>query len=140
MKVLILVPIVAVLVWWGVRLTRARLALAGADAGAVVPLGFVVAVDETTGKLAAVGGDLEAMQRTWHPVRFPDAGESRSAGLPAERAYGDRGFSGRRGWCEEHCKGRWRLEDSPTYGLVFWFQDQRDATDFSLAWFPFKCV
>lgn len=140
MKVLGLVAVAALVVWLMIRQARRQIALARADDELAAAQGFVAAVDPATGKLAAVADDLDAMRRRWHPIRFPEGSESRSAGLPAEKAYSDTGFAGRRAWCEAHCRGRWRLEDTERHGLVFWFEDQKDAAEFSLAWFPFKCV
>ena len=139
MVILVLMIIAALAIWLAVRLTSWQLALFQADETNSEALGFVVAVDHASGKLRAVTDDLGAMRQTWHPIRFPNEWESRCAGLPAEKAYFDAGFSGRRAWCEEHCQGKWRVENPMSTGPVFWFEQRRDASAFSLAWFPFKC-
>ncbi|NQW09865.1 MAG: hypothetical protein HQ481_08320 [Alphaproteobacteria bacterium] len=130
----------ALFFWLAVYLTRRQIALAQADRAIPEALGFVVAVDSESGRIKAVTDDLAMMRRTWHPIRFPYEWESRCAGLPAEKAYVDAGFAGRRVWCEEHCQGAWRVENPTSPGPIFWFEQTRDATDFSLAWYPFKCV
>lgn len=103
-------------------------------------LPFVVTVDPASGKLAPVTEALDDMRRSWTAIRFPHTSESRAAGFPAEKSYGDSKFAGRRAWCEKHCRGRWRVENPASPALVFWFEDERDASEFAMAWYPFKCV
>ena len=35
-------------------------------------------------------------------------------------------------WCNKHCSGAWRRHS--VYALYFQFQDERDATMFTLTW------
>ena len=127
------------LVWLAIRLTRRQIAL-GALADSLSPAGrSLVVVDPATGEVRDASADLATVEASWHPVRFPEGWESRSAGFPSERAMFDRTLGGRRHWCETRCRGAWRVERADTSSPVFWFEDRRDAADFTLQWFPFKC-
>lgn len=127
------------LVWLAVRLTRRQIAL-GALSDALSPARRnLVAVDAATGRVLDVSSELAEVEAGWHPVRFPEGWESRSAGFPGERVARDRTLGGRRQWCETRCRGAWRVERPESAGPVFWFEDRRDAADFTLDWYPFKC-
>ena len=116
------------LIWLAIRITRQQIALRK-----------LVAVDPSTGAVRDATGDLAMVAESWHPVRFPEGWESRSAGFPSERAAFDRTLGSRRHWCETKCRGAWRVERADTASPVFWFEDRRDAAAFTLQWFPFKC-
>lgn len=127
------------LVWLAVRLTRRQVALSAITDSLAPARRILVAVDSTTGTVRDASPELADVEATWHPVRFPEGWESRSAGFPSERASFDRTLGGRRHWCETRCRGPWRVERPESSSPVFWFQDRRDAAEFSLHWYPFKC-
>lgn len=127
------------LVWLAVRQTRRQIALS-AIADALAPAHRnLVAVDRKTGKVLDVSPELPGIEATWHPVRFPEGWESRGSGFPRDRVSSDRSLGQRRQWCETHCRGAWRVERPEAASPVFWFEDRRDATEFTLHWYPFKC-
>lgn len=134
-----LILVLGGLVWLAVRLTRRQIALSTINDSLAPAHRILVAVDNTTGTVRDVSPELADVESTWHPVRFPQGWESRSAGFPSERASFDRTLGGRRHWCETRCRGPWRVERPDGSSPVFWFQDRRDAAEFSLHWFPFKC-
>lgn len=41
-------------------------------------------------------------------------------------------WSAMKQWCEDHCEGRWNVEQ--THALYFQFDSERDAIKFSLRW------
>ncbi|HEY9566747.1 MAG TPA: hypothetical protein VIR38_01550 [Thalassobaculum sp.] len=127
------------LLWLAVRITRRQIALGELTEALAAEHRLLVAVDPASGQLLDATSELPKVEASWHPVRFPEGWESRSAGFPAERAGLDRNLDRRRRWCEQHCTRRWRVERPSSPGPVFWFEDRRDAVEFSLAWFPFKC-
>jgi len=127
------------LVWLAVRITRRQIALSALNDALAPEHRLLIAVDRASGQLLDATSELAKVEAGWHPVRFPEGWESRSAGFPTERAYMDRTLDRRRRWCEDHCKRAWRVERPSSPSPVFWFEDRRDATEFSLAWFPFKC-
>ena len=127
------------LLWLALRITRRQIALGELTDALTAEHRPLVAVDPVSGHLLDATSELPKVEATWHPVRFPEGWESRSAGFPAEPASFDRSLERRRHWCEQHCTGRWRVERPASPGPVFWFEARRDATEFSLAWFPFKC-
>lgn len=134
-----LVLVLVALVWLAVRLTRRQIALSEFGESLSAGRRVLVALDPATGQVIDVSGELAATEASWHPVRFPEGWESRSAGFPSERVFSDRTMNGRRHWCEQRCRGGWRVERPESSSPVFWFEDRRDAADFTLAWFPFKC-
>ncbi len=123
-----------------VRLTRRQMALTAMTEALTPARRSLVAVDPETGRVLDASSELAVIEESWHPVRFPEGWESRSAGFPPERVQFDRALGGRRKWCETRCRGAWRVEQPESDSPVFWFQDRRDAADFSLHWFPFKCT
>lgn len=140
---LLLFAVFGLLIWAALRMTRQTLQAVDARearraAGAASEI--VVETDPDTGSVLVVSDDLDRMRRQWHPVRFPESWESRVGGFPREPVERDGSLGRRRAWCEIHCSGRWRVEAPNTPSPVFWFENPRDASDFSLAWFPFKCV
>ena len=75
---------------------------------------------------------------TWHPVRLPgqgnrpdvDAGPNRWIVTPKEEEMSK--------WCREHCSEAWL--HAPGRQTIFWFEEPRDAMEFSLKWFPFRAL
>lgn len=134
-----LVLLLGALVWLAVRITRRQIALSDLNDTLGPERRLLIAVDQASGRLLDATSELGKVEAAWHPVRFPDGWESRSAGFPTERAYMDRTLDRRRRWCEQNCKHGWRVERPSSPSPVFWFEDRREATDFTLAWFPFKC-
>lgn len=122
-----------------IRITRRQLMLSEMNDALVPGRRLLVAVDPSSGRILDASRELDMVEAGWHPVRFPEGWESRSAGFPPERAYADRTLDRRRHWCEENCRGLWRIERPASPAPIFWFKDRRDASAFSLAWFPFKC-
>ena len=140
MKSLVILAVFGVLIVLAVRMTVRQFRLERAEAEAIAsPQGSVVGVAGPDGKFLRVTEGLDVMRGTWHPIRFPSGWESRCAGFPEERAYFDRTLSDRRAWCEDNCEGAWRVEVPKGAAPIFWFESHRDATEFSFAWFPFKC-
>lgn len=139
MGAIALVLVLGGLVWLAIRTTRRQIELSALNDALAPERRLLVAVDRASGKLLNATAELETVEATWHPVRFPEGWESRSAGFPTERAYLDRTLDRRRLWCEGNCRAAWRVERPASPAPVFWFEDRRDATAFSLAWFPFKC-
>lgn len=127
------------LVWLAVRLTRRQIALSAMTDAMTPSQRNLVTVDSATGQVRDVSSDLAEVEAGWHPVRFPEGWESRGAGFPPERVTFDKTLGGRRRWCETQCRGAWRVERPDAPSPVFWFEDRRDAVEFSLHWFPFKC-
>lgn len=127
------------LIWLAFRITRRQIALSELNEALAPERRLLVAVDRSSGQLLDASAELDMVEAGWHPVRFPEGWESRSAGFPTERAYTDRSLDRRRRWCEENCRGTWRVERPTSPAPIFWFRDRRDAAEFSLAWFPFKC-
>ena len=127
------------LIWLAIRITRRQIALGDLADALSADRRKLVAVDPSTGAVRDATGDLAMVAESWHPVRFPEGWESRSAGFPSERAAFDRTLGSRRHWCETKCRGAWRVERADTASPVFWFEDRRDAAAFTLQWFPFKC-
>ena len=74
----------------------------------------------------------------WQPVRILHAldSTSRSLGWPPE----NRDTSQMEGWCRKHCRGRWLIDFEDESVATFRFEQRRDASEFALRWFPFKCV
>lgn len=139
MAVFGLILVLGGLVWLAIRLTRRQIAL-GALADALTPeQRTMVSVDPVTGRVLDASSDIQMVEAGWHPVRFPEGWESRGAGFPPDRISFDRTLGARRQWCETRCKGAWRVERPEAPSPVFWFEDRRDAADFTLHWFPFKC-
>ena len=131
--------VLGALVWLAVRITRRQMALSDLNDSLAPERRLLIAVDKASGRLFDATNELPRIEADWNPVRFPEGWESRSAGFPTERAYTDRTLDRRRRWCEETCKGAWRVERPTSSSPVFWFESRRDAADFTLAWFPFKC-
>jgi hypothetical protein len=127
------------LIWLAVRLTRRQIALSTLSDALTPADRSLVKVDRETGHVVDVRRELAEVESGWHPVRFPEGWESRSAGFPSERVARDRTLGGRRQWCETRCRGAWRVERPESASPVFWFEDRRDAAEFTLHWFPFKC-
>jgi|GEM_PF-729071 len=127
------------MVWLAVRLTRRQIALSALTDAMSPAQRTLVAVDRATGQVLDASGEFAQIEASWNPVRFPEGWESRGAGFPSERVVFDRTLGGRRQWCETRCRGDWRVERPDTGSPVFWFEDRRDAVDFTLFWFPFKC-
>ncbi len=80
----------------------------------------------------------------WQPIRLmlKNHGE-RSRGLPEKKVNVEKMCA----WCSEFCTQRWvvenrsiTLDDNRDYGATFWFENGRDAYDFTLKWVPFKCT
>ena len=128
------------LVWLAVRLTRRQISLSTLTDSLPLDRRGLVAVDQATGRVLDASSELAAVEASWHPVRFPQGWESLSAGYPTERAFFDRTLGGRREWCEKRCRGAWRVERPDSASPTFWFADRRDATDFTLQCYPFKCT
>jgi len=77
------------------------------------------------------------MNENWQPVRIlHPLDTSRSRGWPPE----NRDVVQMLSWCKKHCRGGWRvsLEGEPI--ATFWFEWPRDAQEFAVRWFPYKCV
>ncbi|MEQ9332481.1 hypothetical protein [Thalassobaculum sp.] len=127
------------LVWLAVRLTRRQIALSAMTDALSPAERNLVTVDSATGKVLDVSSELGEVETGWHPVRFPEGWESRGSGFPPERVNFDRTLGGRRTWCETRCRDVWRVERPESRSPIFWFKDRRDAVEFSLHWFPFKC-
>tara|TARA_R110001599_G_scaffold28592_1_gene98727 strand:- start:43 stop:300 length:258 start_codon:yes stop_codon:yes gene_type:complete len=73
----------------------------------------------------------------WQPVRILHALDtSRSLGWPKE----NRNFVEMHTWCKKHSKHDWRMVLNKETVATFWFESRRDAQEFALRWFPFKCV
>lgn len=125
--------------WLAVRLTRRQIVLSALTESLSPSQRSLVAVDPASGRVLDASIELPAIEATWHPVRFPEGWESRSAGFPPERAFLDGTLGGRREWCETRCRGAWRVERPDSASPVFWFEDRHDAAEFSLHWYPFKC-
>ena len=138
MKALIPLLVFAGLIALAVRATLRQLRDDPFAQGEAAPAGIVADVD-ANGKFQKVETGVEDMRRTWHPVRFPSGWESRCGGFPEEKAYSDTSMLQRRDWCMKHCESAWRVEVARGNAPVFWFESHRDATEFSFAWFPFKC-
>jgi hypothetical protein len=140
---LLVLCIFGLLIWLAARMTRNTLRHLS-DQEALIDQGgiarLVVEMNPGTGAVEVVSDHLEDMHATWHPIRFPESWESRSAGFPPEKVEFDGRLSGRRKWCEANCKGRWRVEAPTSLAPVFWFENRYDADGFSLAWYPFKCL
>ena len=126
-------------VWLAVRLTRRQIALSTLNDAMAPVKRSLVAVDSATGQVLDASDEYAEVEAGWHPVRFPEGWESRGGGFPPERVAYDRNLGGRRQWCETRCRGAWRVERPDAASPVFWFEDRRDAVDFTLHWFPFKC-
>jgi hypothetical protein len=141
MKILIPLLVFAGLIALAVRMTYRqfrvdRFAAPESVAGA----GAIVAAADANGTFHRVTEGVEEMRRSWHPVRFPSGWESRaSGGFPEERVYADRSMAERRDWCAAHCERAWRVEVVKGAAPVFWFESDRDASEFTYVWFPFKC-
>ncbi|GHD58183.1 hypothetical protein GCM10017083_40760 [Thalassobaculum fulvum] len=131
--------VLSALVLLAVRVTRRQMALSALTDALAPARRSLVAVDPASGRVLDARAELAEVEATWHPVRFPEGWESRGSGFPPERASFDRTLGGRRKWCETRCRGAWRVERPESGNPVFWFEDRRDAADFSLQWFPFKC-
>ena len=43
-------------------------------------------------------------------------------------------------WCAKHCRGGWRIDFDDDSVATFYFEARRDASDFAIRWFPYKCV
>ena len=140
MGTLVLFGALGGLVWLAVRLTRRQTQLSALTDSLPLARRMLVAVDPATGNVRDASADFETVEATWHPVRFPEGWESRSAGYPSERSAFDRTLGGRRSWCETQCRGAWRVERPESESPTFWFEDRRDATEFTLHWYPFKCT
>lgn len=129
------------MIWLMLRITRRQMLLEdiyGADAN---DSPSVVGVDQETGQVKlAPPSDLEKMRKSWHPVRFPSSWEGRSSGFPPEKAHRDGKMDGRKVWCDKNCTGPWRVEGPDTPNPVFWFAVEKDAHEFTLSWYPFKCT
>ena len=134
-----LVLFLGALVLLAVRITRRQIGLSALNDQLAPERRLLIAVDPASGQLLDASSELARVESAWHPVRFPEGWESRSAGFPTERAYMDRTLDRRRRWCEAHCKRGWRVVRPASPSPVFWFEDRRDAADLTLAWFPFKC-
>lgn len=77
------------------------------------------------------------MNEDWQPVRILKAlDSSRSLGWPPE----NRDFTQMHAWCVKHCKGAWEMALDENTVATFWFQLPREAQEFAVRWFPFKCV
>jgi hypothetical protein len=75
--------------------------------------------------------------RNWQPVRILKALDtSRSLGWPPE----NRDVRPMVDWCEKHCKGGWTIDLAENTVATFRFENSRDAQEFALRWFPFKCI
>lgn len=76
-------------------------------------------------------------QAGWQPVRILKALDtSRSLGWPPE----NRDVRPMAAWCEKHCKGGWVIDLNEDTVATFRFERGRDAQEFALRWFPYKCV
>lgn len=82
--------------------------------------------------------DRPALNRDlWHGVHILDELDgARSRGFPPE----SRRVNDMLGWCDKNARGRWTAEQDHDDTPIFWFEDQSDALQFSLKWFPFKCL
>ena len=67
----------------------------------------------------------------WHPIRLPDAGTD---------ARADRQLKKMEAWCDKHCEQAWLQVRNSSQQLVFWFESDSDAMQFSLTWFPIKAL
>ena len=83
-------------------------------------------------------GMNDHMKDHWQPVRILRAldSNSRSLGWPPE----NRNTSEMQTWCEKHCKGRWLIDFDDNSAATFRFESPRDAAEFAVRWFPYKCV
>ncbi len=74
----------------------------------------------------------------WQPVRILHALDkhSRSLGWPPE----NRDTSQMEAWCAKHCRGGWRIDFDDDSVATFYFEARRDASEFAIRWFPYKCV
>jgi hypothetical protein len=80
---------------------------------------------------------MAAVMESWQPVRILHALDtSRSLGWPPE----NRDFRPMHAWCSRHCRGRWRMALDEQTVATFWFEHSRDAQEFAIRWFPYKCV
>lgn len=76
-------------------------------------------------------------QAGWQPVRILKALDgSRSLGWPPE----NRDVHAMAIWCERHCQGGWVIDLNEDTAATFRFERGRDAQEFALRWFPYKCV
>ena len=74
----------------------------------------------------------------WQPVRILHALDkhSRSLGWPPE----NRNTAEMEAWCQKHCRGRWLIDFDDASVATFRFENRRDASEFAVRWFPYKCV
>lgn len=74
----------------------------------------------------------------WQPVRILHALDrhSRSLGWPPE----NRNTAEMQKWCEKRCRSNWLIDFDDDSVATFWFESRRDAAEFAIRWFPFKCV
>ena len=76
-------------------------------------------------------------RETWYCVHILDElNGARSRGFPPE----SRRINDMLTWSDKQSKGRWTAERDHDDTPIFWFEDQTDAIQFSLKWFPFKCL
>lgn len=141
MKILIPLLVFAGLIALAARMTWRQFRIDQFAAPSATPtVGSVVAAADENGKFHRITDGIDEMRQSWHPVRFPSGWESRaSAGFPEEKVYADRDLAQRRDWCANHCERAWRVEVAKGAAPVFWFESERDAREFTYAWFPFKC-
>jgi hypothetical protein len=78
------------------------------------------------------------MTEHWQPVRILRAlgKHSRSLGWPPE----NRNTSEMEAWRQKHCRGGWLIDFDDESVATLRFEQRRDAQEFALRWFPFKCV
>jgi hypothetical protein len=73
----------------------------------------------------------------WQPVRILKAFDtSRSLGWPPE----NRDVRPMAAWCEKFCRGGWAFDLEDATVATFHFERPRDAQEFAVRWFPYKCI
>jgi len=43
-------------------------------------------------------------------------------------------------WCEKFCRGGWAFDLEDATVATFHFERPRDAQEFAVRWFPYKCI